>query len=48
MTTRWNVLITAILIVFAGRLVLNLLVFKAGRPITAGSEASRRPPARFP
>ncbi len=36
MTTRWNVLIIAILVVFVARLVLNLLVFKTSRPITTG------------
>ena len=36
MTTRWSVLVTAVAIVFAGRLLLNLLIFKKARPVTAG------------
>ena len=33
-STRWGVWITAILIVFAGRLLLNLFVFKTDKPVT--------------
>src|SRR5690606_4836426 len=34
LTTRWGLWITAIAIVFAGRLALNLFVFKSDRPVT--------------
>ncbi len=34
LTFRWGLLFTAVLIVFAGRLALNLFVFKADRPVT--------------
>jgi branched-chain amino acid transport system permease protein len=33
-TTRWGLLFTAVAIVFAGRLLLNLFVFQTDRPIT--------------
>jgi branched-chain amino acid transport system permease protein len=36
MTTRWGLLATAVAIVFAGRLALNLLVYKNANPVTAG------------
>ncbi|WP_165784456.1 high-affinity branched-chain amino acid ABC transporter permease LivM [Zhengella mangrovi] len=34
MTTRWGLFITAVLIVFAGRLALNIFVFKTHKPVT--------------
>ena len=34
LTTRWGLWFTAILVVFAGRLALNLFVFRTGRPVT--------------
>ncbi|MDN2567009.1 high-affinity branched-chain amino acid ABC transporter permease LivM [Aquibium sp. A9E412] len=33
-TTRWTALVVAILVVFAGRLALNLFVFRTRRPVT--------------
>jgi len=36
MTYRWGLWFTAIAIVFAGRLLLNLFVFKATKPVTSG------------
>ena len=36
MRTRWSLLLTAVAIVFAGRLLLNLLVFKTPYPVTSG------------
>lgn len=34
LTTRWGLFITAIVIVFAGRLALNIFVFKTHKPVT--------------
>jgi branched-chain amino acid transport system permease protein len=34
MTTRWGLLVSAVAVVFAGRLVLNLLFFKTSRPVS--------------
>jgi branched-chain amino acid transport system permease protein len=44
MTARWNVLVVAVLIVFAGRLLLNLLFFKRRR-VGAGAVLPRLAPS---
>ncbi|MDP2733395.1 MAG: DUF3382 domain-containing protein, partial [Hoeflea sp.] len=36
LTYRWGMWFTAIAIVFAGRLLLNLFVFKTAKPVTSG------------
>ncbi|TKT75474.1 high-affinity branched-chain amino acid ABC transporter permease LivM [Aquamicrobium sp. LC103] len=38
--TRWGLLLTAMAIVFAGRLLLNLFVFKTKRPVTRAISGS--------
>ncbi|MGJ8572103.1 MAG: high-affinity branched-chain amino acid ABC transporter permease LivM [Hoeflea sp.] len=40
LTYRWGLWFTAIAIVFAGRLLLNLFVFKTSKPITSGLNVS--------
>ena len=40
LTYRWGLWFTAIAIVFAGRLLLNLFIFKTTKPVTGGMNIS--------